>query len=187
MVYVTRMAGESKDPIVAMLACRSRGEVGRWGAFLDGEGTQFRGPLISAAKRAGADLPDDAEALSGKALLRACLSRTTAAQVRTNPIVRDESFVCAHCGAAVSEGGKRPRDHCPQCLHGRHVDVVPGDRAASCGGNLVPYGAEQSSKGWMVLYRCDLCGMVRRNRFLDDVAQPDSSALLRALVSGGPS
>lgn len=186
-MYVTRMPGPGKrQPTIAMLlAARSRGEIKRWGAFLDSEGRHLRTDLVVAARRGGVAVPDAALAHDGKRLLRLCLARADAAQVRVNPVAVDESFVCANCSHPVPIGGRRPRDHCPRCLHGQHVDRVPGDRAANCGGELLPIGVEHPGKGWMILYRCAKCGESRRNRFLDDVADPDSEVLLRALVARG--
>lgn len=167
-----------------LLALRSRGEIRRWGAWLDGEGRGLRSIVVAEARRRGAAVPEGWEELPGKRLLRACLARD--AQVRTTPIQRDEGFVCAHCGLDVPPGGRRPRDHCPRCLHGRHVDVVPGDRAAGCGGDLVPVAVESSRKGWMLRYRCASCGMERANRVLDDLVPPDDPAAVRAIMVRGP-
>lgn len=179
------MASTGKGPptVATLLDARSRGEIKRWGAFLDEAELAFREDLVTAARARGAIIPDEALEYEGKHLLRACLDRTGAAQVRTNPIVLDEAFSCFNCSFAVPLGGRRPRDHCPRCLFSRHVDVVPGDRAANCDGALVPVGAEQTGKGWMILYCCEQCGMTRRNRFLDDVSDPDSQAVLRVLVA----
>lgn len=174
------------DPVAELLTAESRGEVKRGGDFLDGVGSGLRAALVAEAVRRGADLPDDWEELDGKRLLRACLARTDGAQVRKNPIARDEAFGCAHCGHEVPEGGRRPRDHCPHCLHSLHVDVVPGDRAAGCGGLLVPQAIEPGAKGTRIRYRCAACGAERFNRVLDDLAIPDEPAALRALSARSP-
>ena len=49
------------------------------------------------------------------------------------PTGRGVSFRCHHCRADVPEDapGTRNRNHCPFCLWSRHVDIEPGDRAAS--------------------------------------------------------
>ncbi len=171
--------------VAELLALRSRGDIKQWGAWLDGEGSAVRAALIDAARARGVDLPDDAASLEGKRLLRACLGRADDAQVRTNPIARDEAFTCAHCAREVPHGGRRPRDHCPWCLHSLHVDVVPGDRAAGCGGLLVPQRVDSERKGWMIGYRCARCGMERRNRVLDDVEPSDDRAAVRNLLVRG--
>ena len=50
----------------------------------------------------------------------------------------------------------------PFCLHGLHVDDVPGDRASTCGGVLVPEGfAIEGRAGVVITYGCAKCGAVR--------------------------
>ncbi|KEF34998.1 MULTISPECIES: RNHCP domain-containing protein [Deinococcus] len=100
----------------------------------------------------------------------------------------NNAFVCLHCGAQVQplQNGS-VRNHCPQCLHSRHVDVLPGDRASDCGGEMEPVGVEYSGKkGWVILHRCRRCGHEGRNKAaLDDPAQPDSWDALVALSRRG--
>lgn len=167
-----------------LLSARSRGEVRRWGEWLDGEGRGHRPALVAEARRRGVEPGEGWEELPGKKLLKLCMARQ--AQERTTPTQRDEPFVCARCGADVPRGGRRPRDHCPRCLHGKHVDVLPGDRASTCGGLLVPIAVDSSPKGWMLRYRCDACGMDRTNRVLDDLDPPDDPAAVRAIMVRGP-
>lgn len=174
--------GKAKDPIAAALGARSRGEVKEAGVWLDRAGPETRRALVDRAVAGGAPRPEDWEELDGKRLLRALLDREDAARVRTTPIARDEAFTCARCGREVPLGGRRPRDHCPTCLHSLHVDVVPGDRAAGCGGLLVPQAVEPLPKGLTLRYRCAACGAERRNRVLDDVDPPDSQAAVLALM-----
>ncbi len=102
-------------------------------------------------------LPEDWPA---KKLLRHGLDRSGSAQIRRNPIRRDEGFTCVFCDAEVPRGGARVRDHCPHCLHSLHVDVVPGDRAADCGGLLEPVALD----GPVIHFRCQVCGHGHRNR-----------------------
>ena len=98
----------------------------------------------------------------------------------------NESFVCGHCGYHVPPSWSTCRDHCPRCLYSLHVDVNPGDRAADCGGMLVPRGYEsRSGKGYMILYTCSKCGAARTTRFLEiDRTEADSfDALLKLTPS----
>jgi DNA-directed RNA polymerase subunit RPC12/RpoP len=181
-----RPRGKATDPVTAALAARTRGELKAAGAWLDEAGEAVRAELVARAAAEGHAAPPDWAQLDGRRLLRALLDRAAAAQVRSTPIARDEAFACAHCGRDVPLGGRRPRDHCPWCLYSRHVDVVPGDRAADCGGLLVPVGVESSRKGMMLVYRCSSCSAVRRNRVLDDLQPPDAPAAVLALVRARP-
>lgn len=97
----------------------------------------------------------------------------------------NESFACGHCGHIVPPASATCRDHCPRCLHSLHVDVNPGDRAAGCGGDLVPRAYSQhKKKGFMIHYACARCGQERINRFLDvDAYEADRFESLLALSS----
>ena len=58
----------------------------------------------------------------------------------------DEEFICENCGKHVPKLGYTCRNHCPYCLHSKHVDINPGDRAETCHGTLEPIGLEIDSK-----------------------------------------
>jgi RNHCP domain len=75
---------------------------------------------------------------------------------------RTEDFVCGHCGRPVRGTGYT--NHCPSCLWSRHVDVLPGDRRADCGGLMEPVGTLLESGEFVVVQRCLDCGHMRRNR-----------------------
>ena len=51
-----------------------------------------------------------------------------------------DTFRCRNCRLDVSMDapGTKHRNHCPSCLWSRHVDNVPGDRAADCAGSMEP-------------------------------------------------
>ncbi len=159
---------------------KSRGDIKQLGARIDAD-PELRRAWVLRAEQRGLAVESG---VPGKKLVRMVLDRADQAQVRTNPIARDEAFTCVQCGRDVPLGGKRPRDHCPWCLHSRHVDVVPGDRAATCGGLLVPLRLEPGSGSLDILYRCASCGAAARNRVLDDLAVPDDPAAVRALSAG---
>lgn len=96
----------------------------------------------------------------------------------------NNAFTCLACGGEVQPlRNGSVRNHCPHCLHSLHVDVLPGDRASDCHGDLVPVGVEHSGKkGWVILHRCAKCGHLGRNRAaLDDPGQPDDWDVLVAL------
>ena len=81
----------------------------------------------------------------------------------------DEEFVCENCGEKVDKLGYSCRNHCNYCLHSKHVDINPGDRAETCHGLLEPIGIEISNKkGYVIVYRCKKCGQVRKNKAAKD-------------------
>lgn len=82
-------------------------------------------------------------------------------------------------------GGGRHRNHCPYCLHSRHVDERrPGDRASSCRATMQPIGVFTRHSGEQVLvHRCLGCGVERHNRV---AADDDPLVLMRMpLLDGG--
>jgi DNA-directed RNA polymerase subunit RPC12/RpoP len=94
---------------------------------------------------------------------------------------KNTSFVCAHCGLkAPPLANGSYRNHCPYCLYSLHVDENPGDRAADCGGLLEPTCVDYSAKkGWIIVSRCQKCGVIKRNKAaLDDPVTPDDYDLL---------
>lgn len=81
----------------------------------------------------------------------------------------DEEFICHHCGEKVEKLGYTCRNHCPKCLHSKHVDVNPGDRAEECHGDLEPVSVEiTSKKGYVIVFKCKKCGAIRKNKSAED-------------------
>ncbi len=86
-----------------------------------------------------------------------------------NFTVIDEEFTCEYCGNKVNKLGYSCRNHCPKCLHSKHVDKNPGDREEMCHGDLEPIGIEiDSKKGYVIIFRCKKCGMIRKNKAAKD-------------------
>lgn len=162
----------------------ARGRLKREAVWLNKQPAEFVQSVVDYGRKQGIDLPADAASWPAKRLLRACLNRSEGAQVRSNPIVRDEAFVCGHCGAAVPIHGRTARDHCPHCLRSLHVDNVPGDRAVSCHGILDPTACETRNGEWHIHYRCRRCGAVKSNRALLDGDPPDDVRVLARLSAG---
>ncbi len=84
----------------------------------------------------------------------------------------NDVFKCKHCRRFISPlpcGGQH-RNHCPFCLHSRHVDEQsPGDRASVCGSVMQPIGSFQRRKGeHVIVHRCLGCGFERFNRIAAD-------------------
>jgi len=144
----------------------------------------LRRAVWEEGRRRGADLPEEAMAWPAKRLLRRARALDAPSQVRTTPLARDEAFQCLRCGRAVSPARRTARDHCPRCLHSLHVDRIPGDRAAGCGGLLVPVDATRRGDGFRIRYRCARCGEERFNKALLDVEDPDEWEALVRLTAG---
>ena len=85
-----------------------------------------------------------------------------------NFVVIDEEFICDNCGYHVPKVGYSCRNHCPKCLHSKHVDINPGDREETCHGDLEPVGLEIGKKGYVIVFRCKKCGAIRKNKAADD-------------------
>ena len=82
---------------------------------------------------------------------------------------RDEEFICENCGKKVSKLIYTSRDHCPYCLYSKHVDNMPGDREETCRGLLKPIQVElDNKKGFVIIYKCEKCGAIRKNKSAED-------------------
>lgn len=83
----------------------------------------------------------------------------------------EEVFVCRSCGREVrpENAGTGHRNHCPNCLSSLHLDTVPGDRDAGCGGVMDPIAVWVRKDGeWALIHRCRLCGTLSSNRIAAD-------------------
>ena len=81
----------------------------------------------------------------------------------------DEEFVCEHCGKKVEKLGYTCRNHCNYCLYSKHVDINPGDREETCHGMLKPIQVIlDSKKGYVIIYKCEKCGAIRKNKSAKD-------------------
>lgn len=73
-----------------------------------------------------------------------------------------ENFECENCHAPVAGNGYT--NHCPQCLWSKHVDVNPGDRAATCGGLMKPTALENENGEYVITHTCVTCSYKKRNK-----------------------
>ncbi|MDR3263043.1 MAG: RNHCP domain-containing protein [Clostridiales bacterium] len=80
----------------------------------------------------------------------------------------DTSFECTVCKRQVSALGYSSRNHCNACLCSVHADVNPGDRANDCGGIMRPVSAILNNKGYVIIFKCEKCGAVKRNKAAAD-------------------
>jgi len=92
-------------------------------------------------------------------------------------------FTCEHCGREVFPATNGSyRNHCPFCLHSKHVDIVPGDRMSECGGMMEPVGlAYKSGKGFQLTHKCLRCGERSVNKVAKETIQPDDTMELNRL------
>ena len=84
---------------------------------------------------------------------------------------QSQGFTCASCGKYITyEGaGSMHRNHCPHCLSSLHLDNIPGDRAANCGGVMDAIGVWARKDGeWALIHRCRKCGHLSSNRIAAD-------------------
>ena len=104
----------------------------------------------------------------------------TSAGRRFQAVGRNEGFVCTVCGADVPPlANGSCRNHCPACLHSRHVDESPGDRASPCRSPMEPIAIEAKASGeWSIVHRCTGCNEIKVNRIAGD----DSEAALLKLA-----
>jgi DNA-directed RNA polymerase subunit RPC12/RpoP len=91
-------------------------------------------------------------------------------------------FRCIHCRQYVSTArplsGVGNRNHCPYCLHSRHLDWQrAGDRLAACKASMQPVGLtfKHINKRYgtvhgelMLVHRCTECGKLSINRIAAD-------------------
>ena len=80
----------------------------------------------------------------------------------------DESFICENCGSNVDVLKYSARDHCPNCLYSKHVDIMPGDRANTCLGLMKPIGIEKYKNTYKIIYKCSKCNQIPKNVMAND-------------------
>jgi len=80
----------------------------------------------------------------------------------------DENFICDHCGKKVNKLNYTARDHCPNCLYSKHVDIMPGDRLNPCKGLLKPIDIEKHRNTYKIIYKCNKCNTIHKNIMASD-------------------
>ena len=91
---------------------------------------------------------------------------------------KQEDFTCDVCGEKVHGNGYT--NHCPNCLASKHVDINPGDRAATCHGVMEPIGFEIRNGKEYIIHQCEKCGHTRPNKVCSD----DNRETVRLVASG---
>ena len=95
----------------------------------------------------------------------------------------DNEFICENCGKKVEKLGYTSRDHCNYCLCSKHVDRFPGDRSEECKGILKPIQVElDAKKGYVIMYKCEKCGEIRKNKSAVD---DNNDLLIQLTVNNG--
>ncbi|GII05431.1 RNHCP domain-containing protein [Planobispora takensis] len=96
-------------------------------------------------------------------------------------VLRTETFACVRCGltvTALAPDGRR-RNHCPSCLHSRHIlDHVEGG-PSECRSRMTPISIAVPRNGdWMLIHRCVRCGELTSSPLSGD----DNQLLLMRLA-----
>lgn len=144
---------KKEEYLAAWKEVRSRGELKRLAKEID-KNSEQRSLLEESLRRQGVDIEEEWPA---KKLLRLFLARSAESQVRKNPIHRNEGFICVHCQADIIKSRGKIRDHCPLCLRGVHLDIIPGDRASKCHGKLVVIAFTLDHGSVRIQYKCMRC------------------------------
>ncbi|SDJ60521.1 RNHCP domain-containing protein [Streptomyces indicus] len=104
-------------------------------------------------------------------------------QHRTTPsaALSTDTFTCVRCGLTVSSyaADTTRRNHCPSCLHSRHVlDQVEGGPSA-CGSRMSPIAIAVLRTGdWTLVHRCVRCGELSS----DPVCADDNQLILMRMA-----
>jgi len=86
-------------------------------------------------------------------------------------IMINDSFICENCEKKVE---KHPnwsaRNHCPYCLHSKHLDdILPGDRASACSWIMKPIWIDHKKNKWnMMRHKCSVCNKEMLNKIAPD-------------------
>ena len=88
---------------------------------------------------------------------------------------QNTGFICENCGIKViplTNGSYR--NHCPECLYSKHVDIIPGDRKNKCGALMQPIGlGYNGKKGYQLIHKCSKCKKIDKNKIATDCIQED--------------
>jgi hypothetical protein len=84
----------------------------------------------------------------------------------TDNTIKTSTFTCAWCGLTTTKytADKTVRNHCPSCMHSKHVtDHVEGG-PSECEGRMTPIAIAVLRTGdWMLIHRCRRCDELTSN------------------------
>lgn len=83
----------------------------------------------------------------------------------------NEHFICENCGEEVTKHPQwSARNHCPHCLHSKHLDdQFPWDRASQCHWLMKPVWIDYKKNKWnMIKHKCQKCGKEILNKVAPD-------------------
>lgn len=88
---------------------------------------------------------------------------------------KNQGFICENCGGKILPlNNGSYRNHCPYCLHSKHVDIRPGDRKSNCKGLMQPVDLKyHSNKGYQIVHCCLICGEQQVNKVAENTNQYD--------------
>lgn len=78
-------------------------------------------------------------------------------------IHRNDSFICLVCSSEVGPLKGSCRNHCPECLSSRHVDINPGDRLNTCQSIMRPVQIIMKGDKQILIHECVECEHLQRN------------------------
>lgn len=89
---------------------------------------------------------------------------------------------CINCGSALDRtrsSDQQPPNHCPRCLHSRHVVDRRRDEPSTCRAPMEPIAVATGRSGrWRLVHRCSRCGDLDAR----PVAEDDNQLLLVRLA-----
>ncbi|WP_438272565.1 RNHCP domain-containing protein [Streptomyces uncialis] len=77
-----------------------------------------------------------------------------------SPVLRTSTFPCVRCGLTVGtlDPDGAVRNHCPSCLHSRHLHDQTDDGPSDCRSRMTPISIAVLRTGaWTVIHRCTRC------------------------------
>jgi len=185
MVYIIQANSYIKKPYIFTIGYSMIAE--NWQIFEDEDGEyndfDLEGGVSSGGKR---KWKNDGLNRLGRDAMKGRKPRGGREDVRTKE--KKGSFKCSHCDHMIpinEQMGTQNRNHCPDCLWSKHLDIKPGDRKSDCHGGMEPIALtfKNSNSGTvgeiMIVHSCCSCGTIDVNR----IAADDNVYAIRAVFA----